>query len=405
MKQRLAQVRRRCANYWTTHIVQWHLRLALFGRRLRAWLGASAVSLFSFAIAAAILIVPQFRATVDNFQPLEAVLSQLGATYGTILALVLTLSIIPIQRAAEVWSSSIVRLYRRDPVTYATFVLLGVFCAASFFLAVRGLFLVPVSVVFALSLVVLGISLDILRWYHGHVCRLLNPVYAVSLALKEARKAIDRTKTHVTRISRLQYQLLSAEQQRAANVEAIESTIYPRIPGYPDSINFWINDLAEIGIKAVARGEKLLAKTAVFAITDLTLYYLSSRKFNLTLRSAPEAMFLVMTSDVSVVDGPCVRSPAGGEPRGGDTRRRGDSDPCVGSLPGDSDSHGPSRGAGVPEGNSAAHLRPHLLRLRVCEVRAIQGARRGRHSRVPASCPRCRKLRPRTLPRPRFTCR
>ena len=104
-----------------------------------------------------------------------------------------------------------------------------------------------------------------------------------------------------TRISRLQYKLLSAEQQRAASVEAIESTIYPQIPGYPDSINSWINDLAEIGIKAAIRGEKLLAKTVVLAIADLTLYYLSSRKLNLTLRPAPEAMFLAMTSDVSVV--------------------------------------------------------------------------------------------------------
>ena len=196
MKRRLAQIRKRCANYWATHIVQWHLRLALFGRRFRGWIGALAVSLFSFVIAAAVLLVPQLRATADGFQPLEAVLSQLGATYGTILALVLTLSIIPIQRAAEVWSPSIVRLYRRDPVAYVTFVSLGVFCAASFLLAIRGLFPVPVSLVLALSLAVLGLSLDILRWYHGHVCRLLDPIHAVSLALKETKQAIDRTKTH-----------------------------------------------------------------------------------------------------------------------------------------------------------------------------------------------------------------
>lgn len=297
----LAQVRRRCANYWAPHVVRLHLRSTLLGRRLRTWLSSLVVSLFSLATATVILVVPSTRATVDAFQPLEAVLSGLGATYGTILALVLSLSIIPIQRAAEVWSSSIVRLYRRDPVTYVTFVALGVFCAASFLLAVRGLFPVPVSVVFALSLVVLGVSLDILRWYHGHVCRLLDPVHAVSLALEQAKEAIDRTKTHVTRISRLNYQVLDAEQQREITVEDIESTIYPQIPGYPGSINFWVNDLAEIGIKAVTRGEKLLAKAVVFAIADLTIYFFSARKFNLKLRPAPEAMFLAMTSDASVV--------------------------------------------------------------------------------------------------------
>ena len=230
MEQGLAQIRRRCANYWTAHIVHWRLRLARFGRRLLAWLGASAVSLFSFVIGTAILIVSQLRATVDSFQPLEAVLSQLGATYGTILALVLTLSIIPIQRAAEVWSPSIVRLYRRDPVTYVTFVTLGVCCAASFLLAVRGLFPVPVSVVMALSLAVLGVSLDMLRWYHGHVCRLLDPVHALSLALKETKQAIDRTQTQVTRISQLQHQLLDAERQREVSVEALAARSFWQRP-------------------------------------------------------------------------------------------------------------------------------------------------------------------------------
>lgn len=252
-------------------------------------------------MCAAILVVPQLRATVDSFRELGSVLSQLGATYGTILALVLTLSIIPIQRAAEVWSPSIVRLYRRDPATYVTFVALGVFCVASFLLTVDGLFAVQASVVMALSLAVLGLSLDILRWYHGHVCRLLDPINTISLALKEGEQAIDRLQTRVTRISRLQYQLLEAKQQRDVSVEAIKSSIYPRMPGYPDSINSWINDLAEIGIKAVARGEKFLGKSSVVAIANLTIYYLSSRKLNLTLMPAPEAMFLAMTSDVSVV--------------------------------------------------------------------------------------------------------
>lgn len=288
-------------NHGTTLVVHWRIRLTFFGRRVGTWFGASAISLFSFVIGAAILIDPQFRAKVDSFKQLESVVTQLGATYGTILALVLTLSIIPIQRAAEAWSPSIIHLYRRDRVTYVTFVALGVCCAASFLFAVPGLFSLSVSVVVVLSLAILGVNLDMLRWYHAHVCSLLNPVHAVSLALKETKRAIDRTKKQVTRISRLQHQLLDTEQQREVSLEAIESTIYPRIPGYPGLINSWINDLSEIGIKAVTRGERLLARSVVFAISDLTIYYLSIRKFNLVMSPAPEAMFLAMTSDVSVV--------------------------------------------------------------------------------------------------------
>lgn len=301
MNTRLTQITKRIANYWAPRLVQWRLRLAIFNRRLRAWTGSAAVSLFGFAIAAAVLSIPQLRTVADEFRPLEAILSQLGATYGTILALVLTLSIIPIQRAGEVWSPSIIRIYRRDPVTYVTFVALGVFCAASFLLAVRGLAGMPVSIVLAFSLSILGISLDMLRWYHGHVCQLLDPIYAVSLALKQVKRAIDETKALVTRVARLQYQLLSSMQQSQFAAEDIETTVYPRIPGYPNSINSWINDLGEMAIKAVARGEKLLAKAAIFAIADLTIHYLSSRKHNLTLTPVPETMFLAMTSDVNAV--------------------------------------------------------------------------------------------------------
>ena len=301
MKWRIAERRKRIADYWARKVVHWRLRVMVFARRLLAGIAGVAVSLFASALAAALLLIPQLRSIADAFHPLEAILSQIGATYGTILALVLTVSLIPIQRAAEVWSPSIVRLYRRDPVAYVTFVSLGVLCVASFFLAVRGLAAVPASFVLALSLAALGISLDLLRWYHGHVCRLLDPTHATSLALKQAKQAIDQMKTLVTGMAQLQHQRLSSEQKSEVSLELIESTVYPRIPGYPNSVNSWTHDLAEIAMKAVARGEKLLAKTAVFAVAELTVHYLSARKHNLTLTPAPEVMFPAATSDVAAV--------------------------------------------------------------------------------------------------------
>lgn len=301
MKGRIELIQRRLTYYWATKVVQGRLGATLISRRLRAWAGSVAVSLFAFGIAACVLFVPSIRTVADAFQPLEAILSQLGATYGTILALVLTLSIVPIQRAGEVWSPSIIRLYRRDPVTYITFVALGIFCVASFVLAVRGLGGIAVSSVLAMSLAILGISIDMLRWYHGHVCQLLDPTHAVSVSVRQVKRTIDDLNELVVRIAKLQHRVLSTEQQREIAREDIESVIYPRMPGYPYSINSWVNDLSEIAIKAIARGEKLLAKASVFAVAELVIHYLSARKNNLTLTPAPEAMFLAVTSDVSVV--------------------------------------------------------------------------------------------------------
>lgn len=298
---KLTQIRKHLVDYWAARIVEWRLRVALFNRQLRTWLGGVAVTLFGLASAACVLFVPTFRSAADAFGPSEAILSQLGATYGTILALVLSLSIIPIQRAGEVWSSSIVRIYRSDPVTYCTFIMLGIFCAASFLFSVHGIAGVSVSIVLAFSLVMLTVSLDVLRFYHGHVCRLLEPTHAVELVLKHAKRTVDDTNKLVTRVARLQYRSLSPEQKSKITVEDVEGAIYPRINDYPNSINSWGNDLAEIAIKAVARNEKLLARNAIFALAGLAIHYLSSRKNNLTLTPAPEAMLLVSTSDVGAV--------------------------------------------------------------------------------------------------------
>jgi hypothetical protein len=54
-------------------------------------------------------------------------------------------------------------------------------------------------------------------------------------------------------------------------------------------------------VKAITRGEKTLARTALNAIAELTIHFLEARKRNLVLQRAPAALFLSVTSDISVV--------------------------------------------------------------------------------------------------------
>ena len=175
----LNRVSGRAFNVLFFRLIEWHLRLALTAPRVPSRVSRAAISLFAVLVAACVILVPPIRAAADQFEPIETVLVGLGATYGTILALALTLSLTPIQRAGEAWSASILRLYRRDRVTHATFVSLGVLCVTSFALAVRGPVVVPVSFILAASLALLGFGLDLLRGYHAHVCRLLDPQHAV----------------------------------------------------------------------------------------------------------------------------------------------------------------------------------------------------------------------------------
>ena len=263
--------------------------------------GSVTMTLVGLAIAGCVLLIPSVRLVADDFEAVETVFTALGATYGTILALVLTLSIIPIERAGEAWSASIVRLYRHDRGTYITFVWLGVCCVASFLLAVRGLTSLRVSVVVAACFVVLGISLDVLRWYHGHVCRLLDPEHAVAVGSKKGKKVVDRLKRVVGRNTRIRTGRLFAKEKPSSSDRLWESNQYLYLPNYPAPIVGPIDDLAEIARKAIARGERPLARAAIGSMAELTNHYLSSRRENLTIYPGTDARTFDGTSDVDVV--------------------------------------------------------------------------------------------------------
>lgn len=304
----LKRVSARSSNVLLFRLIKWHLRLALTAPRIPSRVGRAAITLFATLVAACVMLVPPIRAAADQFEPVETVLVGLGATYGTILALALTLSLTPIQRAGEAWSVSILRLYRRDRVTHATFVSLGVLCVTSFAFAVRGPDIVPVSFILAASLALLGLGLDLLRGYHAHVCRLLDPQHAVAVGLKEAKHAQDRLNRVVRRNSWLRHHRPFMKRKPASSRELLESTIYLKfVPGYPGILVQPFDDLAEMALRALARGEKPLARAAIDAIAELTNHYLSCRKRNLMLYRGAKGATVANTSDVDHVTHPAYR--------------------------------------------------------------------------------------------------
>ena len=259
------------------------------------------MTLIALVVAAGIALIPSVRAVADEFEALDTLLTALGATYGTVIALVLTLSIIPVERAGEAWSASIVRLYRHDPGTYMTFVWLGVCCVGSFVLSVDYLGSFPVSFVLAASFLVLGISLDVLRGYHSHVCRLLDPEHAVDVGLTRAKGTVDRLNRVVARNARmLDWRPFAKEKPRRSS-RLVKSNLYLRMPGYPGVIVGPIDDLAEMARKAIARGERPLARVAIGSMAELTNYYLSSRRENLIVYPHNDLERIGRSSDVDSV--------------------------------------------------------------------------------------------------------
>ena len=274
-------------------------RTIMLWKRTATATGTVVITMIAIAAGAAVFYFPAARAALDAYQAVDTILIALGATFGTILALVLTLSIIPVQRAAEVWSPSIIRLYRRDKLTHFTFIILGIFCAASFLLSVTGLVCISSSVVLVTAIVALGLSLDLLRWYHRHICQLLDPACSKNGNKICANPLIEYEVSHPRGKSTIPGAYFGTKKE--VNLSDIESIVYPQMPGYPRSINFWIHDIGEIASKGAARGEKYLASAAISSIREIVIYFVSARKDNLMLYPSPDALFLASESDMKVV--------------------------------------------------------------------------------------------------------
>jgi hypothetical protein len=144
-------------------------------KRLFLTLGNFGFTLLGIAFAAAHL---RFEHTMRMHEP-EAIAIYIGCgtLIGTILVLILTISLIPIQRSAEFYTRSVTQMIARNHQFGLAISLQIIFCLSSFAFAVRGSrgFLLPAQ------FVVLAASLDSMRWHWRLTLQLIDPSDAARL--------------------------------------------------------------------------------------------------------------------------------------------------------------------------------------------------------------------------------
>ncbi len=176
------------ARFW----VQIRLRKALiFGSN---WIATTAGLLLAVVFA---VTLPQ--TALSDLKVSEVHLASAGII-GTALALVLSLSIVPAQKAADVFSPAILRLYARDRTTLVVFVLLSCAALLSLLFGTGWMFSLSARYSLAAQLVLLGLSLDALRAFYNRALSLLDPATALDLVSRECRRYIRRTKDVVDRM-------------------------------------------------------------------------------------------------------------------------------------------------------------------------------------------------------------
>jgi hypothetical protein len=122
---------------------------------------------------------------------------------GAAVALVLSLSIIPAQRAADVFSTAILRLYARDIVLWRVFAILAFLTVFSMLLGTGWTIGLNPRWTIALQLILLGVALDALRGFYLRALDLLVPQTALGLVSNECARLIGLMAKHARRVTRV----------------------------------------------------------------------------------------------------------------------------------------------------------------------------------------------------------
>jgi hypothetical protein len=268
-------------------------QLTLHSGRLAGFAGRSLATLFGAAIGALFLLAAPKPSLLTHVS--EAHLA-CAAIIGSALVLLLTLSVIPAQRAAEAFSAAILKIYARDDALRLVFVLLTASCMISIFFGTGwALGLSPLQSL-AAQFVLLGISLDGLRLFYTRTLDLLNPGTAVALVLKQCDRGIVKVRRTVDRITRiLQTRHGPPETQAASRALLFAGSQIAA------SLRGWIAQLDEFAHKAVARGDSEAVNTILTAMKTIGARYTDARRTSVVLVPDWNNLFAGGTSDIGQV--------------------------------------------------------------------------------------------------------
>jgi uncharacterized membrane protein len=120
---------------WWHKLVYQLKRIQLFLFRA---LDAVAITFALLILGSLLFLFTDIQASFFKTYSPESVLVSVAATIGTIVAIVFGLAVIPVQRAAEAFSPSVLRIYARDWRGRAVFSFMGIACVLVFSISVKG---------------------------------------------------------------------------------------------------------------------------------------------------------------------------------------------------------------------------------------------------------------------------
>ena len=278
-------------------------RVAALMRLFRAQQVAARVSRQAFTHAAhwsativTLLIFVIFIVTVQDAKELKT--SEVHLTcaqvIGAALALILSLSIIPAQRAAEDFSPAVLKLYAQDRRLLVAFLILALATTGSVLLGTNFLPRIDPRISIGVQFLLLGVSFDALRMFYRRTLNLLIPQTAIQLVIRECTKLLNRVSRLVEKLARLQALVTG----KSAPTDASRA-VYFSASQVSGSLRFWIAQLDEIAHKLIARRDTSATNDILTAMGRIGAQYSKARRNSLILLPDFDNIFAGGVSDIN----------------------------------------------------------------------------------------------------------
>jgi hypothetical protein len=254
------------------------------------------IDLFKFAEPAL------FATQTSNWKASEVSLTA-AQIIGAALALVLSLSIIPAQRAAELFSMAILKLYARDRALLGAFVILVATTMFSLLLGSNWLTDLDPRESIALQFLLMGVSFDALRWFYVRTLDLLAPQSALELVIRECNTQIMQANATADRLLRID----EAAKESPQNRNWIRATVITKT-GVPQSLRYWTSQLEEFAHRFIARKDTSAVDGIVAALVDIGQRYVEVRRSSVILHLDADNLFAGRQSDIEDVLNPIYDS-------------------------------------------------------------------------------------------------
>lgn len=205
-----------------------------------------------------------------------------GTVIAAVLVLAFSLSLFPIQQAAERYSPTILDSFVKDKLTLLIFIIIALFSLSVFSFSLLPKTHSLTAILIILSVVFLAITFALIKIQHSHIARIINPKQQLNRLLKDSLRYLRNIEYYVEEMIEIGAIKLSAGDEKLYTDEAqknlLKAGIYTRKPELLSPLDGSLCQIFDIVRKFSYRREYEVTRLGLQYIAQIISEYLLLRK-------------------------------------------------------------------------------------------------------------------------------